>query len=64
MKKIIKWTLFILIASAAMAAGMFALAQYLDSKEPANDSDTDKGNFKAVSKSFTRHYTKLNLYKE
>lgn len=62
MKKIIKWTLFILIASAAMAAGMFALAQYLDSKEPTEDSSTDKNAFKSVSKSFNRHYTKLNLY--
>lgn len=61
MKKIIKWTLFILIASAAMAAGMFALAQYLDSKEPEKEPDSEKMNFKSVSKSFNRHYTKLNL---
>lgn len=60
MKKIIKWTLFILIASAAMAAGMFALAQYLDSKEPEEEA-SEKLNFKSVSKSFNRHYTKLNL---
>ena len=33
MKNILKWTLFILIASVAMAAGMFCLAQYFDSKE-------------------------------
>lgn len=61
MKKIIKWTLFILIASAAMAAGMFALAQYLDSKELEKEPDSEKMNFKSVSKSFNRHYTKLNL---
>lgn len=61
MKKIIKWTLFILIASAAMAAGMFALAQYLDSKEPEQEVDSEKLNFKSVSKSLNRHYTKLNL---
>lgn len=61
MKKIIKWTLFILIASAAMAAGMFALAQYLDSKDPEKEADSEKMNFKSVSKSFNRHYTKLNL---
>ena len=63
MKNILKWTLFILIASVAMAAGMFCLAQYFDSKE----SDCDcGGNYdckasKPAKKAFTRHYTKLNL---
>ena len=37
MKKFFKWTLFILIATAAMAAGMYYLAQYLDSKETTDD---------------------------
>lgn len=54
MKKIIKWTLFILIATAAMAAGMLALAQYLDSKDP-EEKVSEKLNFKSVSKSFNRH---------
>jgi hypothetical protein len=44
-----------------MAAGMFALAQYLDSKEPEKEPNSEKMNFKSVSKSFNRHYTKLNL---
>ena len=35
MKNILKWTLFILTAAMAMAAGMLCLAQYFDSKEPS-----------------------------
>ena len=61
MKNILKWTLLILGAAIAIAAGMYCLAQYLDSKEQPDDSDTDKMTFKNVSKSFNRHYTKLNL---
>jgi len=61
MKKIFKWTLFVLIATAAMAAGMYYLAQYLDSKEPAGDDVSHEKAHKSVSKTFNRHYTKLNL---
>lgn len=61
MKNILKWTLFILTASVALAAGMYCLAEYFDSKE-ANDTDnTEKKTYKSVSKSFNRHYTKLTL---
>ena len=61
MKKIFKWTLFILIATAAMAAGMYYLAQYLDSKKTTDDDDSPKKSTKSISKSFNRHYIKLNL---
>ena len=60
MINILKWALLIIAATAAMDAGMYCFAQYLDSKEP-DGSDTDKKYFHSVSKSFTRHYTKLNL---
>ncbi len=63
MKNILKWTLFILIAAVAMAAGMFCLAQYFDTKECDCDCG-DNCNCKApnpAKKAFTRHYTKLNL---
>ena len=61
MKNIIKWTLFILIASVAMAAGMFCLAQYFDSKECDCKGACDCKADKPAKKAFTRHYTKLNL---
>jgi len=63
MKNILKWTLFILIASVAMAAGMFCLAQYFDSKEGDCDcgGNCDCKASKPAKKAFTRHYTKLNL---
>ena len=61
MKKIFKWTLFILIATAAMAVGMYYLAQYLDSKDTVSDEPSAKKTPKSVSKSFNRHYIKLNL---
>ena len=61
MKKFFKWTLFILIATAAMAAGMYYLAQYLDSKETTDDEASQDKKSKSVSKSFNRHYIKLNL---
>ena len=60
MKNILKWTLIILIAVVAMAAGMFCLAQYLDTKKPADDK-TDYSASKPITKTFNRHYTKLNL---
>jgi len=62
MKNIIKWTLFILIASVAMAAGMFCLAQYFDSKECDCQGACDCNAGKPAKKVFNRHYTKLNLY--
>lgn len=63
MKNILKWTLFILIASVAMAAGMFCLAQYFDSKECnyGCGSNCDCKATRPSRKAFTRHYTKLNL---
>ena len=63
MKNIIKWTLFIIIATVAMAAGMFCLAQYLDNKECdcGCDGNCDCKVSKPVKKAFSRHYTKLNL---
>jgi len=62
MKHILKWTLFILIASVAMAAGMFCLAQYFDSKECSCGSECNcKKADRPAKKAFTRHYTKLNL---
>lgn len=61
MKNILKWTLFILIASVAMAAGMFCLAQYFDSKECDCESTCNCKADKPGKKAFTRHYTKLNL---
>lgn len=62
MKNILKWTLFILIASVAMAAGMFCLAQYFDSKECDCKGNCNCKADKPVKKAFSRHYTKLNLY--
>ncbi len=63
MKNVLKWTLIILIAAVAMAAGMFCLAQYFDSKEcDCGDSCDCKKADKPVKNVFTRHYTKLNLY--
>jgi len=64
MKNILKWTLFILIASVAMAAGMFYLAQYFDTKECdcGCDGNCECKASKPAKKAFTRHYTKLNLY--
>lgn len=61
MKNIFKWTLFILTASVALAAGMYCLAEYFDSKETNDTDDTEKQTYNSVSKSFNRHYTKLNL---
>lgn len=61
MKNIIKWTLLILIAAVAMAAGMFCLAQYFDSKECDCEGTCDCNAGQPVKKAFTRHYTKLNL---
>lgn len=61
MKNILKWTLFILTASVALAAGMYCLAEYFDSKETNDADDTEKKTYHSVSKSFNRHYTKLNL---
>ena len=64
MKNILKWTFIILIAAVAMAAGMFCLAQYFDTKECdcgcGSDCECNKTD-KPVKKVFSRHYTKLNL---
>lgn len=60
MKNILKWTLIILIAVVAMVAGMFFLAQYFDTKKPA-DNNADGSSPKPITKTFNRHYTKLNL---
>lgn len=61
MKNILKWTLFILTASVALAAGMYCLAEYFDSKETNDTDNTEKKTYKSASKSFNRHYTKLTL---
>lgn len=61
MKKIIQWTVFVLVAVAAMAAGMYCLAQCLDSKEPSSGKEAKDASGKSSAKSFTRHYIKLNL---
>lgn len=61
MKNILKWTLFILTASVVLAAGMYCLAEYFDSKETNDTDNTEKKTYKSVSKSFNRHYTKLTL---
>ena len=54
MKNILKWTLFILTASAALACGMYCLAEYFDSK---GTNDTDN----AEKKAYKRRYTELPL---
>ena len=59
MKNILKWTLFILTAAMAMAAGMLCLAQYFDSKEPSCQDKSSSKSGKSISKPFNRHYTKL-----
>lgn len=61
MKNILKWTFIILIAVVAMAAGMFCLARYFDTKDAACDNSADCNTAKPITKTFNRHYTKLNL---
>jgi len=61
MKNILKWTLFILTASAALAAVMYCLAEYFDSKETNDTDNTEKKTYKSASKSFNRRYTELPL---
>ena len=59
MKNFLKWTVFILIAAMAMAAGMLCLTQYFDSKEPPCKDKLSSKSGKSISKPFNRHYTKL-----
>ena len=61
MKNILKWTLFILTASAALACGMYCLAEYFDSKGTSDTDNAEKKAYKSASKSFNRRYTELPL---
>lgn len=61
MKKILKWTLLIIAATAAIAAGMYCLAQHFDSKEPSSDKEAQSNRNKPAPKAQHRHYTKLTL---
>ena len=62
MKNILKWTFLVLAAVAAMAAGMYCLAQYFDSKELSSDEEAQSHRDKPANKAHNRHYTKLTLY--
>lgn len=61
MKKFLKWTLFILAVAAAVAAGMYYLAQYPDFEEASFRQKPMNKAGRAVAKSLNRHYTKLTL---
>lgn len=61
MKNFIKWTLIILTAASALAVGMYYLTSYFAKKDAdyCDKSACKSGN--SITKTFNRHYTKLNL---